>query len=339
MAVTERISSILNAAEENPRTTRIAVYLVLGVFFIGVVPLVFPENQINIFSRMFIWGMFAMGYDFMYGYSGMVSFGHAALFGLGSYAFAMPIMHWGPQNVYLLLFLSVLVASVYAFVVGVIAIRTREVYFAILTLAFMQVTNILIINFTDITGGFNGIVFQLPDFEVIPGVVTWDLYDPRTFYILAVVTVAATYFVLRRLTNSPMGEVLRGVRENVDRLEYIGLDERRYRIAAFTISGAVSGLAGGLYAADLSFVGPEIISAVASGEVIVWTILGGKGTLIGPLFGGAAIYYIEDTVSTIITWWLIPVGLLFITMVIVMPEGVAGRVKDVIKRLREADSE
>lgn len=339
MSVKQRISTAVSRADENPRRTRLTIYAILGVFFVLFVPLAFPETEISIVNRMIVWGMFAMGYDFMYGYSGMVSFGHAALFGLGAYAFAMPIMHWGPQSIWLLLLAGAIVSSLYAFVVGVIAIRTREVYFAILTLAFAQVTNILVINFTDITGGFNGIVFQLPAFQVIPGVFAIDLYDPLSFYYLALGIVTATYFVLRRLTHSPMGSILRGVRENVDRLEYIGIDERRYRIAAFTVSGTVSGLAGALYAADLSFIGPETLDVILSGEVIVWTILGGKGTLVGPLAGGAAIYYIEDTVSTLITWWLIPVGTLFIAMVIFMPEGIAGRVKKFVDRFRESSSE
>ena len=134
-----------------------------------------------------------------------------------------------------------------------------------------------------------------------------------------------------------MGAVFRGIRENVDRLEYIGINERRYRIMAFTVSGAVSGLAGGLYAIDLSFIGPGILTPVQSGEVIIWTIIGGRGTLLGPLFGGALIFFVEDTVSQIVTWWLIPVGILFITIVIFAPDGIAGWAESLGNRLRKGD--
>jgi len=326
--------------------TRYAIYLVAFVVLGVIVPLTSPSSQLGVYNLMLIWGLFAMGFDFMYGYSGVVSFGHSALFGLGAYAFAIPLSHAGKAplgigiydffagSIWLLLILSIVIAAIYALVVGTISIRTREVYFAILTLAFAQVTYTLVINLGDFTGGYNGIPLTLPELTVIPGVLTLDLYNSMDFYYLTLVIVVLTYAVLRRLTNSPMGAVLRGVRENVDRLEYIGIDERRYRIAAFTISGAVSGLAGGLYAANLSFIGPSTMDFVLSGEVIVWTILGGAGTLLGPLFGGALIYYIQESASNFITWWLIPVGLLFIAMVIVMPEGIAGRVIKFVDQFR-----
>lgn len=337
MSIKEQITSVVDTAEENSQLTRLAIYAFLGLVFLVGIPLLFPETQINIVNRMLIWGLFAMAYDFMFGYSGVVSFGHAALFGLGAYAFALPIMHWGPQSIWLLLLAAVLVSTVYAFIVGVIAIRTREVYFAILTLAFAEVVYILVINYTEYTGGFDGVVFQFPDLTVIPGILTVSLYNTLPFYYLLIACITVTYLFLRRLTNSPMGAILRGIRENVDRLEYIGIDERRYRIMAFTVSGGVSGLAGGLYAADLSFIGPESLNFVLSGEVIVWTIIGGQGTLLGPLFGGALIYYVEESVSSIISWWLIPVGALFITMVVLMPEGIAGKVIDLVNRFRTSD--
>lgn len=339
MSVKDRLTEVVDVAERNSRTTKFAAWALLGFVFIVLVPMLATNSEISILTRMFIWGLFAMGYDFMFGYSGMVSFGHAALFGLGAYAFAMPVMHFGPQSVWLLLFLAVLTSTVYAFVVGVISIRTREVYFAILTLAFAEVMYIVVINFTDVTGGFDGIVFTLPELTVVPGVLSVSLYDVVPMYYLVIGLVTVTFLILRRLANSPMGAVLRGVRENVDRLEYIGIDERRYRIAAFTISGAVSGLAGGLFAADLSFAGPETLFFVLSGEVIVWTIIGGAGTLWGPLLGGALIFFVEETVSGYITWWLIPVGILFIAMVIFMPEGMAGKLTDFIDRYRDGKSE
>lgn len=328
--------------ERNGRLTRLGAYLFLGFVFVVAIPFGLPETTLGLVNRMLIWGLFAMGYDFMFGYSGVVSFGHAALFGLGAYAFAVPINLLGVEaipSLWLLLVLSVLVSTVYALIVGTIAIRTREVYFAILTLAFAQVMFILVFNATELTGGADGIVYNLPDFAVVPGLLSLSMYEEVNFYFLVLPLVTLTYLFLRRLTKSPMGAVLRGVRENVDRLEYIGIDERRYRIGAFTVSGAVSGLAGGLYAIDLSFAGPESLNFVLSGEVIVWTILGGQGTLLGPLFGGAVVFFIADTVSSIITWWLIPVGLLFILVVIFTPEGVAGLVLDFLDDVGDADAE
>jgi len=320
--------------------SRFGVYAILGVIFVFRIPFTFPETQVNLINRMFVWGLFAMAYDFMFGFSGIVSFGHAALFGIGAYTYALILHHTGPQSVYLLLLAAMLASTIYAFTVGVIIIRTREVYFAILTLAFAQIVYIVTVNWTEFTQGFDGVVISVPPFEVIPGVLSVDLYDTLTFYYFVLAIVVLTFLVLRRLARSPMGEVLRGIRENIDRLQFIGFDERQFRIAAFTISGTFSGLAGGLYATDVSFAGPDaVLNFVLSGEVIVWTIIGGKGTLLGPLLGGGLIYYIQETVSSAITWWLIPVGILFILMILFMPEGIAGRAVDLYRRFREPEAE
>lgn len=331
--IQDKLTFLFDTVEEN-RRARYSVYAFLGIILYVVIPNFVAFNLIDLLTRGLIFGLFAMGYDFMYGYSGMVSFGHAALFGIGAYAFAVALTLFGVQSVWILLLLAVVVAALYSFVVGVISIRTREVYFAILTLAFAEVFRILIIQYTDITGGADGLTMNLAEWSVVPGVVQLSLYDTVSFYYVVVTAVVLTYLLLRRLTNSPLGSVMRGVRENIDRLAYIGINERRYRIFAFTVSGAVSGLAGALYAIDISFIGPNILEPVMSGEVILWTIIGGKATLVGPILGGALIYFVEDTVSAAITWWLIPVGLFFIAVIILAPQGLAGLVMSAVDRIR-----
>jgi len=314
---------------------RLGVYAIVAVLFLFVIPQTVDSSMLSLLTRGLIFGMFAMGYDFMYGYSGMVSFGHAALFGIGAYGFGVGITYFGIESVWLLLLIGVLCGLLYALVVGVIAIRTRAVYFAILTLAFAEVFRIIIIQFTDVTGGFDGLVINLPEWPIVPGLVNISVYETTSFYYVVFILLGLTYLLLRRMTQSPMGEVLLGIRENIDRLEYIGIDERRYRIFAFTVSGTVSALAGALYAMDISFIGPNVLQPVQSGEVILWTIIGGKGTLLGPIFGGTLIWFIEDLVSEAITWWLIPVGTLFIVIVIFAPSGIAGWVKWVGARVRD----
>jgi branched-chain amino acid transport system permease protein len=314
---------------------RLGVYAIVAVLFLFVIPQTLDSSLLSLLTRGLIFGMFAMGYDFMYGYSGMVSFGHAALFGIGAYGFGVGFTYFGIESIWLLLLIGMFCGLAYALFVGVIAIRTRAVYFAILTLAFAEVFRIIIIQFTDVTGGFDGLVVNLPEWPVVPGVLTVSLYDTTSFYYVVFILLAVTYLLLRRMTQSPMGEILLGIRENIERLEYIGIDERRYRIFAFTVSGTVSALAGTLYAIDLSFIGPNILQPVQSGEVILWTIIGGKGTLLGPVFGGTLIWFIEDMVSEVITWWLIPVGALFVVIVILAPSGIAGWVKWIAARVRE----
>lgn len=334
MSIQNTIETAVEAVERNQVATRLALYAVVGVVFLLVLPNTLDSSGINLVTRGLIFGLFAMGYDFMYGYSGMVSFGHAALFGIGGYALAVAATGFGVESIWLLLILGVVFGTLYALVVGYISIRTREVYFAILTLAFAEVFRIVVIQFTDVTGGFDGLVLNFPEWTIVPGLVEISVYDSTSFYYVVVIMVGLTYLLLRRMTHAPVGAVLGGIRENIDRMAYIGIDERRYRIFAFAVSGAVSGLAGALFAIDVSFMGPETLQPVQSGEVILWTIIGGKGTLIGPIVGGALIYFIEDTVSAVITWWLIPVGIVFVAVVIFAPSGIAGLVKASIDRIK-----
>lgn len=334
MSIQNRISTTFDTLDQNRRATRLGLYVTAAVLFLFVIPTFLETTLISILTRGLIFGLFAMGYDFMYGYSGMVSFGHAALFGIGAYSLAVAFTFFGIQSIWIMLILAVVIAALYSLVVGLIAIRTREVYFAILTLAFAEVFRILIIQFTDITGGADGLTMNLPNWNIIPGVLSVSLYETMTFYYIVVVVVALVYLFLHRLTQSPMGAVLKGIRENIERLEYIGIDERRYRIISFVVSGAVSGLAGALYAIDISFIGTSVLTPVQSGEVILWTIIGGKATLLGPVLGGTLIYFFQDIVSNIITWWLVPVGIFFIAIIIVAPEGLAGLIKRAVHWVR-----
>lgn len=316
--------------------TAVALLVVLVLLS---VPFWAEPTTTRLLANMLIWGMFAMGYDFMFGYSGMVSFGHAAFFGLGAYMIALPLVHFNFQVVWLLLLLAIIVPMLFGLLISTVSIRAKGVYFAILTLAWQQVLYIIFANSTEITGGTDGLPINVPNLTIIPGVISVSLYNAGFMYLLVVILLILTFLVLYRLSNSPMGEVLRGIRENIDRMEYIGFNERRYRITAFVISCGVSGLAGGLIALTTSFVGLGFMDFVLNGEVIVWTIIGGQGTLIGPVIGGASIYLIQDLFSNRYSWWLIPVGILFIAMVIFMPEGIVGRAKTFFDRVRSSEED
>ena len=311
----------------------------LALLVLLSVPLWADDTMLNLLANMLIWGLFAMGYDFMFGYAGVVSFGHAAFFGLGAYMVALPLVHLQFQGFWLLLVLAILVPMLFGLLVSVVSIRAKGVYFAILTLAWQQILYIVFENFTEVTGGTDGLPINVPDITIIPGVMSVSPYDPGVLYFLVLGCTVVSFVVLYRLSQSPMGEVLRGIRENINRMEYIGFKERQYRIGAFIVSCGVSGLAGGLIAIATSFVGLGFMDFVINGEVIVWTIIGGQGTLIGPVVGGAVIYLLQDLFSNRYSWWLIPVGILFIAMVIFMPEGIAGRAKMLINRARSDGEE
>jgi branched-chain amino acid transport system permease protein len=306
------------------------LYTVLLFAGLAVLPLAFTTTYVYLVTEMMIFALFALAFGFLYGFSGVVSFGHAAFFGLGAYALALANVHLGTANFWVLAATAILVASVYALVIGYISIRASGVYFAILTLAWAQITFIFVQNYTDITGGTNGMLFEPPNVVVIPGMFEFSVLDVLPFYYLTFALLLASFLFLRQLTISSLGAVMKGIRENRERTQYLGYKERWYRIIVFTISGAVSGLAGALSASMTSFVSPSVMEFILSGEVIVWTIIGGRGSLIGPIIGAGLIHYLEDLLSTQVTWWFIPIGLVFIVLVIFMPDGIVGG----LKRLR-----
>lgn len=302
----------------------------LAFLVLAVSPAVLTGSQVNLITTMLILGIFAMAYDFIYGYSGVVSFGHAAFFGGGTYVVAVTLTATEFSNLWAILVLSIVLTGLFALLISWVSIRAHGVFFAILTLAWAQVTYILVFN-QNITGGSNGLSIDLPNFVLVPGLISFSPYDNVPYYYLVLVLLALSFLLLHRLTKSPFGAVLKGVRENPERMEHIGYNERHYRIAAFTISGAVSGLSGALFAISLSFAAPSNLFFIRSGEVIVWTIIGGAGTLVGPMIGVGIITYLEHLFADQFVWWNIPIGIIFILIVILMPEGLMGG----LNRLRE----
>lgn len=321
----ELTSQIRQTVFESTTRRNVIGFLTIGAV-LAAVPLFVTPSLTRLITQMLIFGIFAIGFDFLYGYSGVVSFGHAAFFGLGAYLFSIPIAQFGFTNVWLLFGLAVLGVAVIAFLISLTLVRTQDTYFSILTLIWALVISLIIENL-NITGSHDGFVVMLPEVTVIPGM-TVSFYAPQNVYYLALVGLGISFLLLRRLVNSPMGEVLKGGKENADRLRYIGYDERKFRTIAFTVSCGVAGLAGALQATSTGYVSPSVMEFLLSGEVIIWTIIGGAGTLIGPIIGAAAITLIEDTLSEIIGWWQIPVSVLFILILIYMPEGVVGKVSD-----------
>ncbi|MGI9393285.1 MAG: branched-chain amino acid ABC transporter permease [Boseongicola sp.] len=292
----------------------------------------FPENsalaQFNagypdLMQRFAIYGIFAIGFNILFGLTGYLSFGHAAFLGVGSYA-AVWIFKLLTYNVVPAILLSVVVASIFALLIGYISLRRSGIYFSILTLAFAQMSFALAYsvlsnpNF-NLTNGETGLQVyaddpqilhraSLPDLPHLFGlsmranyqldVGAWSFNFNVGYYLCALIMIAAFYFSTR-LFRSPFGMMLRAVKSNQQRLNYTGLNSRPYTLAAFVISGAYAGLAGGLLAAMDPLAGAERMQWTASGEVVLMTILGGAGTLIGPVLGAGFIKYFENIFSKI----------------------------------------
>src|SRR3954466_12629847 len=288
-----------------------------------VAPLVLPPYWSRFVTEILIWGLLAMSSDILIGYTGMVSFGHSAFFGLGMYGAAAALLMVAPPNLLLaLLFRLTASAAVSAFV-AYFSTRLRDIYFAITTLIFSQIFYVIIFTWTEVTGGENGLTFRRPALE-IPGLFSMPFSSETLhWFVLAVVT--ASYLILRRITQSPFGMVLQSIRENEPRTRAIGYPVERYKIVAVMLSGLFAGLSGVLYAIQNRFAAPDFVFFVVSGEVVIFNVMGGIGTLVGPIVGAAFFLLLRETFSRFFTeFYLIPVGIIFIVMIIFMPQGLLG---------------
>jgi branched-chain amino acid transport system permease protein len=281
----------------------------------------FNAGYPDLMQRFVIFGIFAIGFNILFGLTGYLSFGHAAFLGVGSYA-AIWMMKLFTLNVIPAILMSIVFGGLFALVVGWISLRRSGIYFSILTLAFAQMSYSLAYSvLTPITGGETGLQLKSTDNPLLsnlaPGEIgranlfgmdmrqsyemtfgDW-LFTFNTGYYIAAVVMLIAFYVSIRIFRSPFGMMLRAVKSNQQRMSYTGLNTRPYMIAAFVISGAYAGLAGGLLVAMDTQVGPERMFWTASGEVVLMTILGGVGTLIGPVLGAGMIKYMENIISKI----------------------------------------
>jgi branched-chain amino acid transport system permease protein len=286
-------------------------------------PLVLPEFWRRFVTEILIWGLLAMSSDILIGYTGMVSFGHSALFGLGLYGAAAALLSVEPPNLWLALLYGLVAAAGVAAFVAYFSTRLRDIYFAITTLIFSQIFYVVIFTWTEVTGGENGLTFSRPELA-IPGLFSVPFTSETLhWFVLAVVTLS--YLVLRRITQSPFGMVLQAIRENEARTRAIGYPVERYKIVAVMLSGLFAGLAGVLYAIQNRFAAPDFVFFLVSGEVVIFNVIGGIGTLVGPIVGAAFFLLLREALSRFFTeYYLIPLGLVFIAMVIFMPQGLLG---------------
>jgi branched-chain amino acid transport system permease protein len=288
-----------------------------------VAPFVLPEFWRRFLTEILIWGLLAMSSDILIGYTGMVSFGHSAFFGLGMYGAAAALLSTRPPSLWLAFLYGLIAAAGVSAFVAYFSTRLRDIYFAITTLIFSQIFYVVIFTSTELTGGENGLSFSRPALA-IPGLFSVSFTTQTLdWFVLAVLT--ASYLVLRRITQSPFGMVLQSIRENEARTRAIGYPIERYKIAAVMLSGLFAGLAGVLYAIQNRFAAPDFVFFLVSGEVVIYNVMGGIGTLVGPIVGAAAFLLLREGFSRFFTeFYLIPLGIIFIAMVIFMPQGLLG---------------
>jgi branched-chain amino acid transport system permease protein len=296
---------------------------VIVVAALAASPAVLPQFWQRFTTEILIWGLLALSSDLLIGYTGMVSFGHSVFFGLGMYGAAAALLTVRPPNLWLALAAGLLAAAVVAAFVAYFSTRLRDIYFSITTLVFSQIFYVIIFTWTEVTGGENGLTFRQPAFA-IPGLFSIPFSrDGLHWFVLAVVTVS--YLLLRRITQSPFGMVLQSIRENEPRTRAIGYHVEHYKIVAVMLSGLFAGLAGVLYAIQNKFAAPDFVLFLVSGETVIFNVMGGIGTLVGPVAGAAFFLVMKEVFSRVFyEYYLIPVGVIFTLMVIFLPQGLLG---------------
>lgn len=267
-------------------------------------------------SEMLIFAIFALGYDIIFGYTGLLSFGHAMFFGIGAYGTGLVLTRWIP-SLFLGLATGIAISLPLAFIVGFLSIRRRGIYFVMVTLAFCQMLYFIAFKWTSLTGGDNGL-HGVPR----PLIGPFDLNSELLFYYFVFSIFALSVLVAFRIVNSPFGRVLQSLRENEDRAKSIGYNTDNFKVISFMTSALFSSLAGGLYAVHLNFVPLDTLSIFTSGDVVIMALVGGIGTLYGPIFGAMLIVYLKNLLSAWMENWNLIMGLLFISSVLAFRKGI-----------------
>jgi branched-chain amino acid transport system permease protein len=278
-------------------------------------------------TRILILGLFGIGVDLLFGYTGLLSFGQAAFYGTGGFVTAYLLIAHVVPNTLAALAIGTLVAAFFGALIGLLALRQVGIYFAMLTLAFGQLFYFLETSpLRAYTGSENGLP-GVPKPSIPLGSLTLDFTSSIGTYVFVAFIYFGGFFIARRIVRSPFGAVLRAIRENPERAQAVGHNVPRYKLVAFTIAAAYGGLAGGLLGMFQGYMPPEAFSIDQSGEIIVMTVIGGPGTLIGPLLGAAVWTFLRQglqNVDVIAGIWKLILGLVFILLITFFRRGLAG---------------
>ncbi|WP_243355326.1 branched-chain amino acid ABC transporter permease [Bacillus litorisediminis] len=307
------------------------------VFFvlIAIVLLCWPffyesRSLLILLTQVYIFAAFAMSYDLLLGYTGIVSFGHAMFFGIGAYMTGIFMKHLEPTNGYL--FLSILAAivlsGVVSYIVGLLTLRLKSHFYAMLTLALSGLLLVLAEKWRTVTFGNDGFTFRVPDF----------LRERLTFYLICLVSMLVIYLFLRRFTESPLGRVLQGIRENEQRIESLGYQVIQYKIIVSVVAGVIAAFAGSLYGISLRYVNTSVFAMDITLDALLMTIIGGVGTLVGAIIGSGIIEFTHHWLTELakVHWiferWIIIFGIIYILVVIFFPQGIVGAWKKLLNR-------
>lgn len=308
--------------------SRLRVTVGLIILILAVLPWLLDPFRLSILAKTMSFAMLAVSLDLLWGISGVLSFGHAAFFGVGAYALALITKDLSfPGVSYVGLLASMLVPALLALGIGYFTFygRVSGAYFAIVTLAVSLVLSQVANTWVGLTGGHNGL-FPVPKLELgIPGIAEVTFDTGTEVYLLQLVFLLSVLSASVVIVRSSVGQALVAMEGNEDRSRFFGYDTAALKLIAFTISGAIAGLAGGTFASIEGFVNPTTLGLLLSTQVIIWVVVGGRGTLIGPAVGAIAVAFLEDFLSGVfLQVWLLLLGAILLLVVLFRPEGLLG---------------
>lgn len=311
--------------------------MILIVTALTIFPFVMDSRTWTILlTQVFIFGILAMSYDILLGYTGIVSFGHAMFFGMGAYSTAVLLDRSEPTiGLFILsIIVGMVIAGIISFAVGLLTLRLKSHFFAMLTMALSGLFLVLAEKWRSLTFGNDGFTFRAPEV----------FRDRIVFYLVALGLLVAIYLFLRRFVNSPLGKVLVAVRENEPRTRALGYNTLHYKVIASVVAGVIASIAGSLYAVSLRFVNTSVLTMDITLDALLMTIIGGVGTLVGPLIGAGIIelaqHYLSDLATThpIFERWIIFFGIIYILAVIFFPMGIVGFFRNLkLKRKKQVE--
>ena len=304
-------------------------WLILLIIALFIAPLFFSEFYLTILCEALVMSMLALSFNLLFGYTGQLSFGQAAFYGLGGYAVAMLVtkVHF---NFWLSILAGILVAGIIGLIVGYFCVRLRGIYFAVLTLAFGQLIFFIIFKWHDFTGGDDGIqgIFP-PEF----------LKSPTAYYYFILLVFIASTYVLWRIIRSPFGQTLKSMRENSERTEFLGINIARYQLIAFVIAAAFAGLAGAIWVPFYRSVAPSYLNWIKSGEPVMAAILGGPSLFYGPILGMFIMTFFHSWVLGFTIYWPVVMGALILLIIFFLPGGILGFAEEKWQQRKETNRE
>ena len=326
------------SAVASPR--RVMSWAVPAVIALVILPFVVPPYQTVLLSYGLVFAIAALGFNLLLGYTGLLSFGHSAYFGVGAYAVAFVVKYLKIDSMEVLLLAGILGAALVAALFGLLCVRYTKIFFGILTLALSQVLWSLAFKFFWVTGGSDGL--RVPTPTLLAGTVKigatagqdkLDFLSHRYyFYVLAIFVICVVLMWV--IVHSPFGKALQAVRDNETRAEFVGVQVWHYRWVAFLISGIYTGLAGALWVPLNGLTTPEILHWTFSGKIVFFTVLGGFQTFFGPIVGAVIYNYLETYAVGHTVYWQMVLGIVLVVLVLALPAGIVGTAIRLVPRFR-----